>query len=113
MFPCNVLSFSGALITGGDNITDKDHSVGLVVGVVGSLWKFVVRPGGRNPYGEEGPLNVKPVLRNGLEQLTNTECPAKSFGQGLSIPSESGWHLRVSRKFPRTQKRKRKQGPPS
>lgn len=38
MFPCNVLSFSGALITrggGGGNVTDKDHSVDLVVGVVG------------------------------------------------------------------------------
>lgn len=38
------LSFSGALLTGGVNITDKDHSVGLVVGVVGYLWKCLGRP---------------------------------------------------------------------
>lgn len=75
------LSFSGALLTGGQH-----YRQGPLCGSgCGCSWVLVEMLGEAI---EEGipPLNVEPALRDGLEQLTNTECPAKSLSHGLSIP---------------------------
>jgi hypothetical protein len=91
MFPCNVLSFSGALITRGGGWGQRYRQGPLCgSGCRCSRWKCMVEMHGEAikggiPMARKAQLNDKPVLRNGLEQLTNTKCPAKSLGQGLSI----------------------------